>query len=69
MIDTIGPAIDALKAASAAGDDFMSALRKSLAAAEAGMKSTIPMLPRKAAPRTSANDRLDTRIPGPPRHT
>lgn len=47
MIDTIGPAIDALKAANAAGDDFVAALRKGLAAAEAGMKSTIPMLATK----------------------
>jgi dihydroxyacetone kinase-like protein len=47
MIDAIGPAVDALKAALAAGDDFVTALRKSVAACEEGMKSTIPMLATK----------------------
>jgi phosphoenolpyruvate---glycerone phosphotransferase subunit DhaL len=47
MIDAIGPGVDALKAALASGDDFVSALRKSVAACEVGMKSTIPMLATK----------------------
>lgn len=47
MIDAIGPAIDALKQANANGDTFPVALRAAVAAAEAGMKSTIPMLATK----------------------
>jgi dihydroxyacetone kinase-like protein len=47
MIDSIGPGIDALKAAHAAGDDFLAALRKGLAACEAGMLATAPMLATK----------------------
>jgi phosphoenolpyruvate---glycerone phosphotransferase subunit DhaL len=47
MIDAIGPAVDALKAAHAAGDDFISALRKAVAACEEGMKATTPMLATK----------------------
>jgi dihydroxyacetone kinase-like protein len=47
MIDAIGPGIDALKAAHAAGDPLPEALRKAVAACEAGMKSTIPMLATK----------------------
>lgn len=47
MIDAIAPAIDALKAATARGDDLMTAMQESVAAAEAGMKATIPMLATK----------------------
>jgi dihydroxyacetone kinase-like protein len=47
MIDAIGPAVDALKAAHAAGDDLATALRKAVAACEEGMKATIPMLATK----------------------
>jgi phosphoenolpyruvate---glycerone phosphotransferase subunit DhaL len=47
MVDAIGPGIDALKAAHAAGDDFLSALRKAVTATEEGMKATIPMLATK----------------------
>ncbi|MEI7771416.1 MAG: DAK2 domain-containing protein, partial [Chloroflexales bacterium] len=47
MIDSIGPGIDALKDANAAGDDFVSALRKGVAACEAGMQATTPMLATK----------------------
>jgi dihydroxyacetone kinase-like protein len=47
MIDAIGPAVDALKAARAAGDELPAALRKSVAACEEGMKATIPMLATK----------------------
>ncbi|NTW02444.1 MAG: dihydroxyacetone kinase subunit L [Oscillochloris sp.] len=47
MIDAIGPAIDALKEASATGEDFLSALHKGLAACEAGMQATVPMLATK----------------------
>lgn len=43
MIDTIAPAIDALKTARSRGVDARAALHESLAAAEAGMKATIPM--------------------------
>jgi phosphoenolpyruvate---glycerone phosphotransferase subunit DhaL len=47
MIDAIGPAVDALKAARAAGDDLLTALRAAVAACEAGMQATIPMLATK----------------------
>ena len=47
MIDAIGPGVDALKAARAAGDDLVGSLRKSVAACEEGMKATIPMLATK----------------------
>ncbi|MFV9506992.1 MAG: dihydroxyacetone kinase subunit DhaL [Oscillochloridaceae bacterium umkhey_bin13] len=47
MIDAIGPAVDALKEARAAGDDLIDALRKSVAACEVGMQATIPMLATK----------------------
>jgi dihydroxyacetone kinase-like protein len=47
MVDAIGPGIDVLKEAQASGEDFKSALRRAVAATEAGMKSTIPMLATK----------------------
>jgi len=47
MVDAIGPGIDALKEAQASGDDFPSAMRRAVAAVEAGMKATIPMLALK----------------------
>lgn len=43
MIDAIAPGLDTLKQAYAAGDDFVTALRKAVAATEAGMQATIPM--------------------------
>ncbi len=47
MIDAWTPAMSALKAAVEAGDDTVTALEKSVAAAEQGMKDTIPMQARK----------------------
>jgi dihydroxyacetone kinase-like protein len=47
MIDAIGPGVDALKAALAAGDDLLTALQKGVAACEEGMKATVPMLATK----------------------
>lgn len=47
MIDAIGPGVDVLKEAQANGEDFVSAMRRSVAAVEEGMKSTIPMLATK----------------------
>jgi len=47
MVDAIGPGIDVLKEAQASGEDFVVALRRSVAAVEAGMKATIPMLATK----------------------
>jgi dihydroxyacetone kinase-like protein len=47
MVDAIGPGIDALKESLAAGDDFRAAMRRSVAAVEAGMQATIPMLATK----------------------
>lgn len=47
MIDAIGPAVDALKAARATGDDLLTSLRKAVAACQAGMEATIPMLATK----------------------
>jgi dihydroxyacetone kinase-like protein len=47
MVDAIGPGVDVLKEAQASGEDFVSAMRRSVAAVEAGMKATIPMLATK----------------------
>ena len=47
MVDAIGPGIDVLKEAQASGEDFIAAMRRSVAAVEAGMKATIPMLATK----------------------
>ena len=47
MVDAIGPGIDALKEAQASGEDFPNAMRRAVAAVEAGMKATIPMLALK----------------------
>jgi phosphoenolpyruvate---glycerone phosphotransferase subunit DhaL len=43
MIDTIAPALDALQAALARGLNLPDSLREAVAAAEVGMKATIPM--------------------------
>lgn len=47
MIDTIAPAIDALKEARSNGADLRTALGAATSAAEAGMKATVPMLATK----------------------
>jgi len=47
MVDAIGPGIDALKEAQANGEDFPNAMRRAVAAVEAGMRATIPMLALK----------------------
>jgi phosphoenolpyruvate---glycerone phosphotransferase subunit DhaL len=47
MIDAIGPAVDALKDARARNVDLVTAVREATAAAEGGMKDTIPMLATK----------------------
>lgn len=47
MVDAITPAVEALRDALAAGDDLRTALEKATAAAEEGMKATIPMVARK----------------------
>lgn len=47
MIDAIGPAVDALRAAHGQGQDFVGAMRAAVAACEEGMKATIPMLATK----------------------
>ena len=47
MIDAIAPAVDAVKAGRANGDSLVTTLRSAVAAAEAGMQSTIPMLATK----------------------
>src|SRR6266498_4280889 len=47
MVDAIGPGIDALKEAQASGEDFPNAMRRAVAAVEAGMRATIPMLATK----------------------
>lgn len=47
MIDAWTPAMAALKAAVDAGDDEITALEKSVTAAEKGMKDTIPLQARK----------------------
>jgi phosphoenolpyruvate---glycerone phosphotransferase subunit DhaL len=47
MVDALIPARDALAAAVAAGEPFANALHASAAAAEEGMKATIPLVARK----------------------
>jgi len=47
MLDALGPGIDVLKEAQSNGEDFTAAMRRSVAAVEAGMKATIPMLATK----------------------
>lgn len=47
MVDAIAPGIDVLKEAQASGEDFVAAMRRAVAAVEAGMKATIPMLATK----------------------
>ncbi|MBA3944806.1 MAG: dihydroxyacetone kinase subunit L [Herpetosiphonaceae bacterium] len=47
MIDTLAPAIDALKSARAGGADLVTAVREATVAAELGMQATIPMLATK----------------------
>ena len=47
MVDALIPARDALAAAVAAGEPFADALQASAAAAEEGMKATIPLVARK----------------------
>lgn len=47
MIDTWFPALDALRGALANGSNIISALKATVAAAEAGMKATIPLQARK----------------------
>ena len=47
MLDTLLPAVDALKNAKASGATFESALKMSAQAAKIGMESTIPLIARK----------------------
>ncbi len=47
MVDALTPARDALKEALDEGASFGDALRRAAAAAEEGMKATIPMVARK----------------------
>jgi phosphoenolpyruvate---glycerone phosphotransferase subunit DhaL len=47
MLDALLPVLDALRAAEADGADLGDALRRSAAAAEEGMKATIPLEARK----------------------
>jgi dihydroxyacetone kinase-like protein len=47
MIDALVPAVEALRAAASEGAELGDALRRSAAAAEEGMKATIPLEARK----------------------
>jgi dihydroxyacetone kinase-like protein len=47
MVDALSPAVEALKAAAEAGQSLGEGLRAAVAAAEAGMKATVPMEARK----------------------
>lgn len=47
MIDALVPAVDAVKAAAAAGASLAAVLDRAAAAGEEGMKATIPMVARK----------------------
>lgn len=47
MIDAIAPGVDVLKAAQATDEPFLAVAHRALAAVEAGMQATIPMLATK----------------------
>jgi dihydroxyacetone kinase-like protein len=47
MVDALGPAVDALRSAGAAGTEAPAALQAAAAAAEEGAAATIPMLAKK----------------------
>ncbi|MDX6527094.1 MAG: phosphoenolpyruvate---glycerone phosphotransferase subunit DhaL, partial [Gaiellales bacterium] len=47
MVDALAPAIDALRSALADGETLEDALAGASAAAEAGMRATVPMVARK----------------------
>lgn len=47
MVDALTPALAALKQAVSDGADISEAIRRSAAAAEQGMKDTIPLVARK----------------------
>lgn len=47
MVDALLPAVETFKEANAAGDETEPALRKTVEAAEQGMKDTIPMVAKK----------------------
>jgi dihydroxyacetone kinase-like protein len=47
MFDTWAPALEAMQAAFVSGNDVIAALRSTVAAAEQGMKNTIPLQARK----------------------
>ncbi len=47
MVDALTPAVEALRKAVEAGEDLHSALEKATAAAEEGMKATIPLVARR----------------------
>jgi phosphoenolpyruvate---glycerone phosphotransferase subunit DhaL len=47
MVDALGPAVDALRSAVAAGSEAPAALRAAADAAQEGAEATIPMLARK----------------------
>jgi dihydroxyacetone kinase-like protein len=47
MYDALSPAVEALKASVENGDDTVEAMQKTVDAAEAGMKATIPLQARK----------------------
>jgi dihydroxyacetone kinase-like protein len=47
MVDALTPAVEALRQAVEAGEDLHTALEKAVAAAEEGMKATIPLVARK----------------------
>jgi dihydroxyacetone kinase-like protein len=47
MVDALGPAIDALESALAAGEPLEAALAAATAAAESGAKATVPLQARK----------------------
>jgi len=47
MVDALTPAVEALRKAVEAGEDLHTALEKAAAAAEEGMKATIPLVARR----------------------
>jgi dihydroxyacetone kinase-like protein len=64
MVDAIKPGVEALKEGMAGSDDFITAVHKAVAATEAGMVSTIPMLALKGRASYLAERSIGHQDPG-----
>jgi dihydroxyacetone kinase-like protein len=64
MLDSLLPALEALKTAASAGASFLEALRASETAAQAGMLATIPMIAKKGRASYLGERSIGTQDPG-----